>query len=148
MARAVFLLDRWLVRVGLSGRSFIPLASSFACAIPGIAASRILADERDRLTTIAVAPLMSCSARLPVYVVLLAAFFPPQQAGLMLFLLYVLGIVVAVAVALVLRRTVLRGGASVLAMELPVYQRPRFTLVARHTWFAVRSFLRLRERSS
>lgn len=142
MARAVFLLDRLLRGFGLSGKSFVPLASSFACAIPGITASRILGDERDRLATIAVAPLMSCSARLPVYVVLLAAFFPPLQAGLLLFALYLLGIVVAVLVALLLRRTVLRGGSSMLAMELPVYQRPRLRLVASHTWFAVKGFLR------
>lgn len=142
MARAVFLLDLLLRKVGLSGRSFIPLTSSFACAIPGIVASRILSDERDRLATIAVAPLMSCSARLPVYVVLLAAFFPPHQAGLLLFALYALGIVTAAVVALVLRRTALRGGSSVLAMELPVYQRPRWRLVQAHTWFAVKAFLR------
>lgn len=141
MARAVFLLDRLLRRFGLSGKSFIPLASSFACAIPGIAASRILGDERDRLATIAVAPLMSCSARLPVYVVLLAAFFPSYQAGLMLFGLYALGIVTAILVSLVLRRTVLKGGHSMLAMELPTYQRPRLKLIARHTWFSVKSFL-------
>jgi ferrous iron transport protein B len=142
MARAVFLLDFLLRKVGLSGRSFVPLTSSFACAIPGIVASRILSDERDRLATIVVSPLMSCSARLPVYVVLLAAFFPPSQAGLLLFLLYALGIATAVVVALVLRRTVLRGGASPLAMELPVYQRPRWRLVLAHTWFAVKGFLR------
>ncbi|MBX3461736.1 MAG: ferrous iron transport protein B [Planctomycetes bacterium] len=143
MARAVFLLDRLLRKVGLSGRSFVPLASSFACAIPGIVGSRILDDERDRLATIAVAPLMSCSARLPVYVVLLAAFFPPHQAGLLLFLLYLLGVVVAACVALLLKRTVLRGGVSMLAMELPVYERPRLRVVAAHTWHAVRSFLRM-----
>lgn len=142
MARAVFLLDRPLRKVGLSGKSFVPLASSFACAIPGIVASRILGDERDRLATIAVAPLMSCSARLPVYVVLLAAFFPPQQAGLLLFLLYLLGIVTAVLVTLVLRRTVLRGGESLLLMELPAYQRPRLRHVFAHTAFAVKGFLR------
>ena len=142
MARAVFLLDRLLRGFGLSGKSFIPLASSFACAIPGIAASRILGDERDRLATIAVAPLMSCSARLPVYVVLLAAFFPAAQAGLMLFALYAVGIVTAILVALVLRRTALKGGESMLAMELPVYQRPRLKLVGLHTWFAVKGFLK------
>ncbi|MFK7742019.1 MAG: ferrous iron transporter B [Planctomycetota bacterium] len=142
MARAVFLLDRLLRTFGLSGKSFIPLTSSFACAIPGIVASRILGDERDRLATIAVAPLMSCSARLPVYVVLLAAFFPGTQAGLMLFALYAIGIVTAIAVALVLRRTVLKGGNSILAMELPVYQRPRLRLVGMHTWYAVKSFLK------
>lgn len=141
MARAVFLLDRLLRRFGLSGKSFIPLASSFACAIPGIAASRILGDERDRLATIAVAPLMSCSARLPVYVVLLAAFFPAYQAGLMLFVLYAVGIVTAILVSLVLRKTVLKGGDSMLAMELPVYQRPRLRLIGRHTWLSVKSFL-------
>lgn len=141
MARAVFLLDRLLRRFGLSGKSFIPLASSFACAIPGIAASRILGDERDRLATITVAPLMSCSARLPVYVVLLAAFFPAYQAGLMLFVLYAVGIVTAILVSLILRRTVLKGGVSMLAMELPVYQRPRLRLIGRHTWFSVKSFL-------
>lgn len=142
MARAVFLLDRLLRKVGLSGKSFVPLTSSFACAIPGIVASRILTDERDRLATIVVSPLMSCSARLPVYVVLLAAFFPAHQAGLLLFLLYLLGIVAAAVVALVLRRTVLRGGVSMLAMELPAYERPRLRVVGAHTWHAVRSFLR------
>ncbi|MGC6486753.1 MAG: ferrous iron transport protein B [Planctomycetota bacterium] len=142
MARAVFLLDRWLRGFGLSGKSFVPLASSFACAIPGIAATRILGDERDRLATIAVAPLMSCSARLPVYVVLLAAFFPASQAGLMLFAMYAVGVVAAVLVSLVLRRTALKGGESMLAMELPVYQRPRLKLVGLHTWLAVKSFLK------
>ncbi len=142
MARAVVLLDRVLRQVGLSGKSFVPLTGSFACAIPGIVASRILDDERDRLATIAVAPLMSCSARLPVYVVLLAAFFPPQQAGLLLFLLYGLGVVAAAVVAMLLRRTVLRGGGSFLTMELPVYQRPRLGLIGAHTWLAVRGFLR------
>jgi ferrous iron transport protein B len=142
MARAVFLLDRLLRGFGLSGKSLVPLASSFACAIPGILASRILGDERDRLATIAVAPLMSCSARMPVYVVLLAAFFPPAAAGLVLFLLYLLGIVVAVLVAVVLRKTALRGGDSMLLLELPAYQRPRFRLVTAHTWFAVKGFLR------
>lgn len=142
MARAVFLLDQPLRKVGLSGKSFVPLTSSFACAIPGIAAARILGDERDRIATIVTAPLMSCSARLPVYVVMLAAFFPPQQAGLLLFLLYALGVVVAVAMALLLRRTALKGGESLLVMELPAYQRPRMRLVAAHTAFAVKSFLR------
>jgi ferrous iron transport protein B len=141
MARAVFLLDRVMRSVGLAGKSFVPLSSSFACAIPGILATRILDDERDRLATIAVAPLMSCSARLPVYVVLLAAFFPPQQAGMILFALYLLGIVTAFGVAFVLRRTLLRGGRSALAMELPVYQRPSLRVVGRQVATAVRQFL-------
>ena len=141
MARAVFLLDLVLRKVGLTGKSFVPMTSSFACAIPGIMASRIITDERDRLTTIVVSPLMSCSARLPVYVVLLAAFFPANQAGLMLFLLYALGIVTAAVVAFVLRKTVLRGGHSPLAMELPVYQRPSLRIVGRQVMMAVRTFL-------
>ncbi|MCA8976618.1 MAG: ferrous iron transporter B, partial [Planctomycetes bacterium] len=142
MARAVFLLDRLLRKVGLTGKSFVPLSSSFACAIPGIMASRIITDERDRLTTILVAPLMSCSARLPVYVVMLAAFFPAHQAGLLLFLLYMLGIVAAFVVAFVLRKTLLRGGVSILAMELPVYHMPPLRHVGRHAWMSVREFLR------
>jgi ferrous iron transport protein B len=142
MARAVFLLDRMLRRFGLTGRSFVPLTSSFACAIPGILASRIIADERDRIATIVVSPLMSCSARLPVYVVLLAAFFPAEQAGLLLLLLYVLGIVCAVLVALVLRRTALPGGRSSLLMELPSYQTPSLRVVVRQVWAAVVQFLR------
>ncbi|MCA8972961.1 MAG: ferrous iron transporter B, partial [Planctomycetes bacterium] len=103
MARAAYLLDRVLGRFGLSGRSFVPLATSFGCAIPGVMATRIIDDERDRLATILVAPLMSCSARLPVYVVLIGAFFPPAWAGVVLFGLYLLGIVVAVVVATVVR---------------------------------------------
>ncbi len=141
MARAVFLLDLLLRRVGLTGKSFVPLTSSFACAIPGIMASRIIADERDRLATIVVSPLMSCSARLPVYVILLAAFFPPAQAGLLLFLMYALGIVVAALVAFLLRRTLLKGGRSTLTMELPAYQRPGLRMVGRQVLSSVRAFL-------
>ena len=111
MARAAFLMDRLMAIVGLSGRSFIPLLSSFACAIPGIMATRSIADPKDRLTTILVAPLMTCSARLPVYAVIIAAFIPKTTVGpgiglqgLVLFTLYVAGILGALVVALVLRR--------------------------------------------
>lgn len=141
MARAAFLLDRMLTRVGLSGRSFVPLTSSFACAIPGILATRIIADERDRIATIVVSPLMSCSARLPVYVVLIGAFFPLAWAGAVLLGLYALGIALAVVVALVLRRTVLTGGKSMLTMELPTYQRPSWQVVGSQVWSSVREFL-------
>lgn len=138
MARAAFLLDRLLGRFGLSGRSFVPLATSFACAIPGILASRIIPDERDRIATIVVSPLMSCSARLPVYVVLIGAFFPVAWAGLVLFGLYALGIVTAALVAVLVRRTVLRGGHSPLLMELPAYQPPSLLVV----WGQVKSACR------
>ncbi len=132
MARAAFLMDRMMALVGLSGRSFIPLLSSFACAIPGIMATRSIADPRDRLTTILVAPLMTCSARLPVYAVIIAAFIPNRSVGpgvglqgLVLFGLYVAGIIGAMVVALVLRRSITKGAASGFIMELPKYQLPR-----------------------
>ncbi len=131
MARAAFLMDRMMAGVGLSGRSFIPLLSSFACAIPGIMATRSITDSKDRLTTILIAPLMTCSARLPVYAVIIAAFIPQRSVGagiglqgLVLFALYVAGIVGAMAVALVLRRSVTKGAASGFIMELPKYQLP------------------------
>ena len=141
MARAVFLLDRLLRKCGLTGKSFVPLASSFACAIPGILATRILSDERDRIATIVVAPLMSCSARLPVYVVLLAAFFEPQMAGLVLFVMYLIGPIVGVVVSALLRKTALRGGRSPLAMEMPSYQRPSLRVIGRQVGSSVRQFL-------
>jgi len=132
MARAAFLMDRMMAGVGLSGRSFIPLLSSFACAIPGIMATRSITDPRDRLTTILIAPMMTCSARLPVYAVIIAAFIPNRAVwggiglqGLVLLTLYVAGIVGAMAVALVLRQSVTKGAASGFIMELPKYQLPR-----------------------
>lgn len=142
MARAAFLLDRVLSGIGLSGRSFVPLTTSFACAIPGILASRIIPDERDRIATVVVSPLMSCSARLPVYVVLIGAFFPVAWAGLVLLGLYMLGIVTAVIVALLLRRTVLRGGSSPLIMELPNYERPAPRVVWGQVRGACREFIK------
>lgn len=143
MARAAFVLDRALSGVGLSGRSFVPLVSSFACAVPGILSTRIIDNERDRLATIAVAPLMSCSARLPVYVLLVGAFFPPRWAALVLLSLYGLGIALAALVALLLRRTALRGEQSVLMMELPEYQRPSRKVLLTQVWTALREFLAL-----
>ena len=137
MARAAYLMDKLMVRVGLSGKSFIPMLSAFACAIPGIMAARVIEDERDRLTTILVAPLMTCSARLPIYALLIAAFIPEQKVlgpvglqGLTLIGLYVLGIVTAVVAALLLKRTVLRGVTPPFVMELPGYQRPSLRTVA------------------
>jgi ferrous iron transport protein B len=126
MARAAFLMDRLMAGVGLSGKSFIPLLSSFACAIPGIMATRSISDPKDRLTTILIAPLMTCSARLPVYAVIIAAFIPQTTVGpgiglqgLVLFVLYLAGIVGAMVVALVLRGTVAKGAASGFIMEMP-----------------------------
>jgi ferrous iron transport protein B len=149
MARAAFIMDRLMAGVGLSGRSFIPLLSSFACAIPGIMATRAIADPKDRLTTILVAPLMTCSARLPVYAVIIGAFIPATSVGwgiglqgLVLFSLYVAGIVGAMAAALVLRRTVAKGGASGFIMELPRYQWPPLRDLAIGLWQRAWVFLR------
>jgi len=149
MARAAFLMDRLMARVGLSGRSFIPLLSSFACAIPGIMATRSIADPKDRLTTILIAPLMTCSARLPVYAVIIAAFIPNRAVlpgvglqGLVLFGLYVIGIVGAMVVALVLRRSVTKGAASGFIMELPKYQLPRAKDLLLGLWQRAWIFLR------
>ena len=149
MARAAFLMDRMMARVGLSGRSFIPLLSSFACAIPGIMATRAIADPKDRLTTILIAPLMTCSARLPVYAVIIAAFIPQRSVGwgiglqgLVLLGLYVAGIVGAFCAALVLRRTVTKGSASGFIMELPKYQLPPLRDILLGLWQRAWIFLR------
>lgn len=149
MARAAFIMDRMMAGVGLSGRSFIPLLSSFACAIPGIMATRAIADPKDRLTTILIAPLMTCSARLPVYAVIIGAFIPATTVGwgvglqgLVLFALYVAGIVGAMVAALVLRRTVTKGSASGFIMELPRYQWPALRDLAIGLWQRAWVFLR------
>ncbi|WP_340265573.1 ferrous iron transporter B [Sphingobium mellinum] len=132
MVRAAFLMDGLMARVGLSGRAFIPLLSSFACAVPGIMATRTISDPKDRLTTILIAPLMTCSARLPVYALIIGAFIPARTValgiglqGLVLFSLYVAGIVGAMLAALVLRRTVAKGASGGFLMEMPKYQWPR-----------------------
>jgi len=137
MARTAYLMDRMMVRIGLSGKAFIPMLSSFACAIPGIMATRVIENERDRLTTILVAPLLTCSARLPIYALLIAAFIPSQSylggllnlQGLTLAALYLLGIIAAVCVAMILKRTVLRGQTPPFVMELPSYKRPSIRTV-------------------
>jgi len=131
MARAAFVVDRVMGWVGLEGRAFVALLSSYACAVPGIMATRTISDRRDRLLTILVAPLMSCSARLPVYAILIAAFVPPALVlgfvplrGVVLGLLYLLGIVVAVIAAIVIRKTLVRGPTADFVMELPPYRVP------------------------
>ena len=130
MTRAAFLMDRLMARVGLNGRAFIPLLSSFACAVPGIMATRTIDSPRDRLTTILIAPLMTCSARLPVYAVVIGAFIPARAVGpfglqgLVLFALYLAGIVGALVAAFALRRTVTKGAAPPFLMEMPKYQWP------------------------
>ncbi|MBM3291011.1 MAG: ferrous iron transporter B, partial [Candidatus Hydrogenedentes bacterium] len=134
---AAFLMDKLLSRCGLSGQSFIPMLSSFACAIPGIMATRTIGNRRDRITTVLVAPLMSCSARLPVYTLMIAAFIPANAKvvgvlgaqGLTLFLMYAIGIAVAVPVAWLLKRTLLKGETPPFLLELPTYKWPQLRTV-------------------
>ncbi len=149
MARAAFLMDRLMGMVGLNGRAFIPLLSSFACAVPGIMATRTIAEPRERLTTILVAPLMTCSARLPVYAVVIGAFIPAREVwggvglqGLVLLGLYLAGIVGALVVALVLRSTRLKGEAAGMMMELPRWQWPNGRDLALGLWSRAGVFLR------
>ncbi|WP_293701491.1 MULTISPECIES: ferrous iron transporter B [unclassified Sphingopyxis] len=150
MTRAAFLMDGIMAKVGLSGRGFIPLLSSFACAVPGIMATRAIPDAKDRLTTILIAPLMTCSARLPVYTLIIGAFIPNTNVGgspvglqgLVLFGLYLSGIVGALVVALVLRRTVAKGNAAGFMMEMPRYQWPRLRDVGIALWQRAWIFLR------
>ncbi len=148
MARAAFLMDRLMSKVGLHGKSFIPMLSSFACAIPGIMATRTIESPKDRLVTILVAPLMSCSARLPVYTLLIGACVPNltvlgvlKLTGLVMLAMYMLGIIVALLMAWFFKKTLLRGEAPLLIMELPPYKRPLASLVLRHMWDRSKLFL-------
>jgi ferrous iron transport protein B len=148
LPRAAFRLARMMGGVGLSGRSFIPLLSSFACAIPGIMATRTIANPRDRLATIMIAPLMTCSARLPVYALIIAAFVPQQTVwgpvqlqGLVLFALYIAGVASAMAVAFVLKRTTMRSRFQPLMLELPAYHWPHLRNLAIGLWQRIEIFL-------
>ena len=149
MSRAAFLMDRLMGGAGLHGRAFIPLLSSFACAIPGIMATRVIDSRRDRLATILIAPLMTCSARIPVYTLVISAFVPRSTVagfislqGLVLFGLYAAGIVSALAVAFVLRKLLWRGAVEPFIMELPSYKLPKLKNVALGVALRVRIFLR------
>ncbi len=124
MARAAFLVDRLMHRFGLHGKSFLPMVTGFGCTIPGIMATRTLENERDRLTTMLVLPLMSCGARLPIWLLLIPAFFPAQWQAPMLWFIYFFGILLALVLALLLRRTILKGEEPPFVMELPPYRLP------------------------
>jgi ferrous iron transport protein B len=148
LPRAAFLLDTLMGKVGLSGRAFIPLLSSFACAIPGIMATRTIPNWRDRLATIMVAPLMTCSARLPVYALLIGAFVPRRTVGgvnlqgLTLFVLYLAGVLSAMAVAWLLKRVWMKSSYQPLMLELPPYRLPNLRNLAIGLWERARIFLR------
>lgn len=145
MTRAAFIMDRLMSKVGLHGKSFIPLLSSFACAIPGIMAARTIENPKDRLVTILVAPLMSCSARLPVYTLMIATLIPKasalEKAGLMLSM-YLLGMIGAFLMAWIFKKTLLKSQTPVLIMELPPYRWPSLKTVLWHMWERSRLFLR------
>ena len=141
MARAAFLLDKLMSRVGLHGKAFLPLISSFACAIPGIMATRTIESRRDRFATIMIAPFMSCSARLPVYTLMIGAFFGGQYVfgvvslgAILMLSMYALGVIVAIIVAFILKRTVLKAPPPPFLMELPPYRLPNLRTVLQNMW--------------
>jgi ferrous iron transport protein B len=145
MARAAYLMDRIMSKAGLNGKSFIPLLSSVACAVPGILSARVIENRRDRLATILIAPLMSCSARLPVYILLVGVVTSSEsvwEQPLWLFGLYLIGLILAPLIALLLKRTLLRGETPAFVMEMPLYKVPSPLLVLRRAWDAGWMFLR------
>ena len=139
MARAAFIMDKLLHRTGLSGRSFVPMLMGFGCSVPGVMAARTLENERDRRMTIMLTPFMSCSAKMPVYALFIAAFFP-RYRGLVVFGIYVTGIVVAVVCAMILKKTVLKGGHAPFVMELPPYRLPTVKTLGMHLYERVKDF--------
>ncbi len=140
MARAAFVTDKVMHKIGLHGRSFIPMVLGFGCNISGVMACRTIENPRDRLTTILITPFMSCGARLPIYILLAGAFFTQHQ-GLVVFSMYLIGIVVALIAALILRKSAFRGTSSHFVMELPPYRLPTITGVMAHTWQRGKAFL-------
>lgn len=140
MARAAFVADRVMHSVGLHGRSFIPMVLGFGCNVPAVMATRTIEDRRDRLATILVSPLMSCGARLPIYALFAAAFFSAYQ-GIVVFSFYLIGMVIALAVAFLLRKTALAGPSAHFIMELPPYRLPTLKGLAIHTWERGKGFL-------
>jgi ferrous iron transport protein B len=148
MARVAYLMDRVMRPLGLHGRAFVPMLSGFACAVPAILATRTMERRRDRFLTMMVIPLMTCSARLPVYTLIIAALFPARRVlglfptqGLMMMAMYLFSVLVALIAGFVLSRTVLKAAGSPLVLELPPYRLPRLKDVWRHTWHGTRHFL-------
>lgn len=142
MARAAFIMDRLMHKIGLHGRSFIPLLLGFGCSVPAIMATRTIEERRDRITTILILPLMSCGARLPIYSLLIPAFFPEFWRAKMLWLIYMIGVGMAVLLARLLRSTLLKGPSSHFVMELPPYRLPTFRGLVTHmitrTWLYIK----------
>ncbi|HEX2974727.1 MAG TPA: nucleoside recognition domain-containing protein, partial [Bacteroidales bacterium] len=141
MARAVFIMDKIMHKIGLHGKSFIPLFMGFGCNVPAIMATRIIESRRDRLITMLITPFMSCSARLPVYILFISAFFAKNQ-GTMLFLLYMLGVIFAITSALILRKVFFKSPEIPFVMELPPYRVPTGRSILRHVWFRTELYLK------
>lgn len=139
MARAAFIMDKLLHKTGLSGRSFVPMLMGFGCSVPAIMAARTLENERDRRMTIMLTPFMSCSAKMPVYALFIAAFFPAYQ-GLVVFGIYATGLIVAIVCAMLLKKTVLKGGHAPFVMELPPYRLPTLKTLWRHLYERIKDF--------
>lgn len=142
MARAAFVMDRFMYRLGLHGRSFIPLMIGFGCNVPAIMATRSMDNKKDRMITMLVSPLISCSARLPVYVLMAGALYGTAYAGTAVFAIYALGIVLAIVMALLFRRTLFKGEPSPFVLELPAYAMPEWKTALLHMWSMGRMFLR------
>ncbi|MCD4824854.1 MAG: ferrous iron transport protein B [Phycisphaerae bacterium] len=142
MARAAFIMDRVMHKIGLHGKSFVPMLIGFGCTVPGIMATRTLESKRDRLTTIMILPLMSCGARIPIYTLILAAFFPTEYRTPMMCGIYFIGIVIAVIVARLFRATILRGEAAPFVMELPPYRMPTVKGMFLHMWERIWMYVR------
>nr|MBP8691796.1 ferrous iron transporter B [Sedimentibacter sp.] len=140
MARVAFLMDKLLRKIGLSGRSFVPMLIGFGCSVPAIMATRTLASERDRKMTIVLTPFMSCSAKLPIYGMMTAAFFPDKAAVVMIGL-YVMGIIVAILSGLLLKNTIFKGEPVPFVMELPAYRIPTRKNVLLHMWEKGKDFI-------
>ncbi|MEG1857289.1 MAG: ferrous iron transport protein B, partial [Pseudoflavonifractor sp.] len=140
MARAAFIMDRLLRRFGLSGKAFIPMLMGFGCTVPAIMGARTMENEKDRRMTIMLVPFMSCSARLPVYGLISAAFFP-QYAGIVVFSLYIIGLLFAIGSGIILKKTMFRGEPAAFVLELPPYRMPTLKNCAMHVWERVRGFL-------
>ncbi len=140
MSRAAFVMDHFLRRIGLPGKAFIPMIVGFGCNVPGITATRTLESKRDRILAIMMNPFMSCGARLPVYTLFAAAFFP-RNGGTLIFGIYLIGIALAVMTGLLFKKTILRGEVSSFVMELPPYHMPTFSGVMFHTWHRLKSFI-------
>lgn len=139
MARAAFVMDRFMRAIGLPGKSFIPMIVGFGCTVPAIMATRTLESKRDRMMTVFMSPFMSCGARMPVYALFLAAFFPESKA-IVLFSIYMVGIVLSILTGLLLKKTLFRGATSHFIMELPPYHAPRIRHILIHTWGKLKSF--------